>query len=204
MKILLVDDDPTSLEILKAMLITTGHQVTTASDGLEAWTLLGAKHFQVIVSDWMMPKLDGLELCRRVRARHGKSYIYFILLTARTGRENHHLAMDHGVDDFLAKPLRQDELSIRLRVAERILTFMSEVGELKRLLPICSYCKRIRDDSDYWQQIESYIHDQTGADFTHGICPECLEKYVKPQIAALQTDRSDDSSPRVEAVATGL
>ena len=182
MNILLVDDDPIALEILKTSLAYSGHQTVEARNGEEAWAVWMREPVRVIVSDWIMPKMDGIELCRRVRARKTSEYPYFILLTARSDRENYRLAMQRGVDDFLAKPFRCEELLIRLRVAERILSSMSEVKELKSLLPICSYCKRIRDDQDYWHQIESYIHAQTGADFTHSICPECYQEQIKPYL----------------------
>ncbi|MBI2947289.1 MAG: response regulator [Verrucomicrobia bacterium] len=182
MKILLVDDDPVALEILKTSLAYAGHQTVEARNGEEAWAVLSRQPVQIIVSDWMMPKLDGLELCNRIRARRSRDYVYFVLLTARSDKENYHTAMGKGVDDFLAKPFRCDELLIRLRVAERILGFMSQVRELKNLLPICSYCKRIRDDRDYWHQIESYIHAQTGTDFTHSICPECYQEHIRPYL----------------------
>ena len=186
MKILLVDDDPISLGVLKSALQTAGYETIDVDGGEKAWLILNRESIRLIISDWMMPSLDGLELCRRVRARQKREYVYFILLTARSGAENYHLAMENGVDDFLAKPFRFEELQIRIRVAERILGFMSQVGELKRLLPICSYCKRVRDDKDYWHQIESYIHNHTGTDFSHSICPECYETVIKPQLEEIR------------------
>lgn len=188
MTILLVDDDPITVELLKAVLENSGHEVVVARNGEDAWMTLARQRIQVVISDWMMPKLDGLDLCQRIRARRTPEYIYFILITARSGKENYFLANEKGVDDFLTKPLRQDELQTRLRVAGRILGFIRQVSDLKRLLPICSYCKRIRDDKDYWHQIESYIHDHTGADFSHSICPECFEKVVKPQLQETPPD----------------
>lgn len=179
-KILLVDDDPVALEILKTALAYAGHHTVEARNGEEAWSVLARDPVQIIVSDWLMPKLDGLELCKRIRARRSRDYVYFALLTARSDKDNYRLAMEKGVDDFLAKPFRCDELLIRLRVAQRILGFMNQVKEIKKLLPICSYCKRIRDDQDYWHQIESYIHAQTGTDFTHSICPQCYQEHIKP------------------------
>lgn len=202
MKILIAEDDPTSQKVLQLTLAKIGHEVISANDGEQAWQTLLSNPAQVIVSDWMMPKLDGLELCRKVRARRLKDYVYFILLTARSGQENHHQAMEAGVDDFLAKPLRRDELTIRLRVAERILGFINQVHELKRLLPICSYCKKIRDDRDYWHQIEAYLHDHTGSDFTHGICPECYDTHIKPHLASVgKPEKSTSESLSAETVA---
>ncbi|MBI4641265.1 MAG: response regulator, partial [Candidatus Tectomicrobia bacterium] len=85
-------------------------------------------------------------------------------------------------DDFITKPFDEDQLAARLRVAERILGLQEEVKQLEGLLPICSYCKKIRDESDTWVQIEHYIATRTDAFFSHGICPECLETRVKPEL----------------------
>jgi sigma-B regulation protein RsbU (phosphoserine phosphatase) len=182
MKILIAEDDPVSQRILRVTLEHEGHEVAAVSDGMEAWESFVLSPVAIVISDWMMPELDGVELCKRIRARRSKDYTYFILLTARSDRENYLHAMEAGVDDFMAKPLRSDELTIRLRVAQRILNFANQVHELKRLLPICSYCKKVRDDKDYWHQIESYLHKQTGTDFSHGICPQCYDQHVKPQL----------------------
>lgn len=179
MNILIAEDDRAAREILRATLSRFGHRLIITADGEEAWTALVSNSVQVIISDWMMPRMDGLQLCRKVRQRRRKDYIYFILLTARTGKEDYHLAMDNGVDDFLTKPLRQDDLIIRLRVAERLLGFVNQVRELKRLLPICTHCKKIRDDQNYWHQVEAYIHSQTGTDFSHSICPDCYQKVLQ-------------------------
>lgn len=195
MKILLAEDDPASLQILRMTLEKFGYEMTAAQNGEQAWELIQQHPFPVVVSDWMMPKLDGLDLCKRVRAQPRKEYTYFILLTARSGQEDYHTAMEAGVDDFLTKPLRSDELRIRLRVAERILNFMGQVGELKRLLPICSYCKKIRDDQDYWHGIEAYLHKQTGTDFSHSICPECYVRFVKPQLESITPPAGPGSRP---------
>jgi phosphoserine phosphatase RsbU/P len=179
MKILVAEDDPVSVKILQLTLEHYGHEVITTGTGEEAWEAFDREPVRTIVSDWMMPGMTGLELCRRVRARAKTDYTYFILLTANTtGRENLREAMDAGIDDFLPKPLDREVIMMRLRVAERILEFSTQIRQLKELLPICMYCKRIRDDSDYWQQVESYIHTHTGSNFSHGICPDCFQKEI--------------------------
>jgi sigma-B regulation protein RsbU (phosphoserine phosphatase) len=179
MKILIAEDDPVSQKILQATLESEGHEVITSSSGQEAWELFDEQPARVIVSDWMMPVMDGLELCRRVRERPKTDYTYFILLTAiHTGRDNLRTAMAAGIDDFLTKPLDREAIFMRLRVAARILDFTTQIRALKELIPICMYCKKVRDDSDYWQQVDTYIHTCTGSNFSHGICPECLEKHL--------------------------
>ncbi len=186
----MAEDDVVSQKLLRVNLERLGHEVVTANDGAAAWTEFEREPVRIVVSDWMMPEMDGLTLCEKVRAREGTEYTYFILLTAKTGRENYQEAMQKGVDDFLNKPLDREELVNRLRVAERILGFAKQIRQLKELLPICSYCKRIRDDQNYWQQIESYIHNHTGSDFSHSICPECYDTVVRPQIDALKKART--------------
>ena len=175
MNILIAEDDFVSVKVLQLTLEHEGHEVVVAGNGEEAWAMYDADPVRVIVSDWMMPGMDGLELCQKVRSRPKTDYTYFILLTAiNTGRENLRLAMNAGVDDFLSKPLDREVISMRLRVADRILEYARQIRILKDLLPICMYCKRIRDDGDYWQQVESYIHTHTGSNFSHGICPDCF------------------------------
>ena len=179
MKILIAEDDPVSVKILQFTLQHYGHEVVTAASGTEAWEKFDADPVRVIVSDWMMPGIDGLEFCKKVRERPKTDYTYFILLTANnTGRENLRKAMDAGIDDFLSKPLDREAIMMRLRVAERILEFTTQIRQLKELIPICMYCKRVRDDSNYWDQVETYIHTHTGSNFSHGICPECFDKQM--------------------------
>jgi phosphoserine phosphatase RsbU/P len=185
MNILIAEDDNVSRRILHRNLTRLGHTVSEAGNGVEAWSILQREPIRIVVSDWMMPEMSGLELCRLLRERVDTTYTYFILLTAREGDENHREAMNAGVDDFLTKPLNREELEIRLRVAERILGYATQVRQLKELLPICMYCKKIRDDQNYWEIIEDYIHQCTGTDFSHGICPDCYEKVAVPQIEAL-------------------
>lgn len=134
MKILIADDDPASLLLLKSKLRRMGHDVTAARDGLEAWAALEKAPFSVLVSDGMMPGLDGFELCRRVRARKAERYTYIILLTAHEGREQYRQGMEAGADDFLTKPFDPDQLQARLRVAERILALEDEVACLSERL----------------------------------------------------------------------
>jgi len=179
MKILIAEDDPVSVRILELTLRHFGHDVVTARDGAEAWQKYDEEPVRLIISDWMMPELDGLAFCQKVRARPKTDYTYFILLTAiDTGRDNVRKAMEAGIDDFLAKPLDREAVQMRLRVGARILEYTKQIGQLKALIPICMYCKRIRDDQDYWQQIETYIHACTGTNFSHGICTECFSKQM--------------------------
>lgn len=180
MKILIAEDDPVSVKIIQITLEHYGHEVVVAGTGEEAWEAFDREPVRAILSDWMMPGMSGLDLCRKIRERKATDYTYFILLTAiNTSRDNLREAMDSGVDDFLKKPLDREAVMMRLRVAERIIEYTTQIRQLKEMLPICMYCKRIRDDQDYWQQVESYIHTHTGSNFSHGICPDCFAKQMR-------------------------
>ena len=178
--VLIAEDDPVSARILQAALAKFGYQTVIARNGTEAWETFDREPVRVIVSDWMMPGLDGLALCEKVRARGQTLYTYFILLTAnQTSAQNYELASAAGVDDFLTKPLDREAIRIRLRVAERILKYTAEIRQLQEMIPICSYCRKVRDEHDYWDKVESYIQKQTGSRFSHGACPECYEKEME-------------------------
>jgi sigma-B regulation protein RsbU (phosphoserine phosphatase) len=185
-QILVVEDESVTRELLKRLLTASGHEVTEAADGAEGWKMLQSIRIPVVISDWEMPEMEGLELCRKIRARSGEDYVYFIMLTARSGRAEYLEAMDGGVDDFLTKPLDAVDLQCRLRVAERILGLRKEVKQLEGLLPICSYCKRIRDDADRWSSLETFIEKRSEAEFSHGICPDCYRKHVEPSLKTLE------------------
>jgi sigma-B regulation protein RsbU (phosphoserine phosphatase) len=179
MKILIAEDEPVAAEILRQTLVSYGHEVVPTSNGVEAWEAFDRVPVRLIVSDWFMPGLDGLGLCQKVRERKKTPYTYFILLTSQeTKPENYDLATDAGVDDFLTKPLDRPTIRMRLRVAERILRFTTEIYQLQDLIPICAYCRKIRNDGNYWQMVETYISEQTGSNFTHGICPACSEIWL--------------------------
>jgi CheY-like chemotaxis protein len=196
LKILAVEDDLVARKILVQALHRLGHDVAEATDGAEALRALQQDPVRVIVSDWLMPEMDGLELCRRIRGRMNAEYTYFILLTSRTAdHANQREAIEAGVDDFLTKPLDLQELWMRLRVAERILRYATQVQQLEAFLPICSYCKKVRDDHNYWQQIEAYINQRTGSEFSHSICPDCYQRVIVPELERL---KAAQNKPRAE------
>jgi diguanylate cyclase len=121
MKILIAEDQPPAALFLRRTLEKMGHQVIVAADGEAAWRIAEQGEAPVLISDWMMPRLDGLELCRRIRAGGGERYTYIILLTSRDRREDRLEGLRAGADDFLTKPTCPDELTLRLEIAERIL-----------------------------------------------------------------------------------
>ena len=184
MKVLVADDDPIAVAVIEAALRKRGHECLTVTDGQAAWERWHEQPVRVVVSDWLMPGLDGLELCRRIR-QHPGDYTYFILLSnVSASGGNLEQAAEAGVDDFLNKPVNPQELWLRLRVAERILDFANKVQQLESFIPICSYCKKVRDDKNYWSQIEAYINSRTGSRFSHGVCPSCYDSVLVPQMKA--------------------
>ena len=182
MRILVVEDDIGVREMLQTSLQFDGHDVVAAGNGGEGWFVFQHDSFSVVISDWLMPDMDGLELSRRIRASESSRYSYILLLTALHGKENYLTAMEAGIDDFMEKPYDADELRARLCVAERIVGLQDRVKRLEGVLPTCMYCKKIRDERSRWVNIEQYISQRTEASFSHGVCPHCYENLVKPEL----------------------
>jgi sigma-B regulation protein RsbU (phosphoserine phosphatase) len=179
-RILIADDDRVTTTMLGRILEGWGFEVIMAHDGAAAWErIIGEAPPALAIVDWMMPMLDGVELCRRIRAAPLRSPVYVILLTARSSRQDLVAGLEAGADDYLTKPFHPDELRARIHVGQRTLALIANIKRLTGLLPICSYCKRIRSDNDYWEQVESYISEHTDAQVSHGICPPCLAKVME-------------------------
>jgi DNA-binding response OmpR family regulator len=189
MKVLIAEDDFISRRVLEVRLAKSGYDVVLADDGLRAWEILESEDAPALaILDWMMPGLAGTEICRRLRSREGRSYVYVILLTARGRVDDVVEGLESGADDYLTKPFDWKELETRVRAGTRILELQSELGDkvaelesalahvrtLQGLLPICMHCKRIRDDSNTWHQMETYIETHSNAMFTHSLCKKCL------------------------------
>lgn len=204
-RVLLAEDDAVSRRVVETFLARWGFEVVAVADGEDAWrTLQGEDAPHLIILDWMMPGVGGVELCRRVREAGHPSPAYIILLTARTGREDIVSGLESGADDYVTKPFHNEELRARVRGGARIVELQISLAErvqeleaalarvqlLQGLLPICSYCKKIRNDQNYWQQLEAYISDHSEAVFSHGICPDCYKSIVVPQLK--RTDSSTD------------
>ena len=197
MRILVAEDDAVTRRILEVTLAGLGWDVVTAKDGDAAWaafeTLKGKNAPELAVLDWMMPGLEGIEICRRLRATPGFELVYVILLTSRGDKEDLAEGLAAGANDYIAKPFDPVELEARVRVGERMVKLQSSlaarvaeleealahVQRLQGLLPICSYCKKVRNETNYWEQVESYLSSHSDLDFTHGICPACTEKMMK-------------------------
>jgi CheY-like chemotaxis protein len=197
MRILIAEDDPVSRRVLTANLINWGHEIVTAVNGLEAWRASQEENApRLAILDWMMPEMEGPEVCRRMRELPATIPPYIILLTARQGAKEVVEGMQAGADDYLTKPYYRDELRARVQVGVRMIELqtkladridelekaLEQVKRLQGIIPICGYCKKVRDDEDYWQNVESYIATRSEAEFSHSVCPSCFARVVKPQL----------------------
>lgn len=192
MNILIADDDLTSRMMLASVLEKAGHQVQAVPDGTEALAALQAPGGpRLAVLDWLMPGLDGLEVCRQVRASSLGHAPYLLLLTSRSEKRDIATGLRSGADDYLTKPFDPLELNARIEVGCRLIALqerltskvqeleaaLSQVKTLSGIIPICSNCKKIRDDKGYWAQVEAYVTKHSKAQFSHALCPDCLGKF---------------------------
>ena len=204
MKILVAEDDAMTRLALTKNIEKWGYEVTAVEDGQKAFDLLnreGAPRLAIL--DWIMPEMEGIEICRELGRRTDSPLIYTILLTIKKEKDDIVQALDCGAHDFLSKPVHVGELRSRVDVGVRLLeaedkivnyareieakkneleTALAEIKTLRGFIPICSNCKKIRDDEGYWQQIEMYIQARSEAEFSHGICPDCM-RALYPDIA---------------------
>jgi CheY-like chemotaxis protein len=186
MRILVAEDDTLSRTLLVRVLTDMGHEAVAASNGEQAWEAFRREPFPVVVTDWLMPECDGLELTKRIRSVRGKFYPWIIMLTGMDFAANYRKTMEAGVDDFLTKPLDPELLRVRLSVAERAQRMNAQVVALTSALPICMHCKAVRDAGDKWKRVEEYFHD---IDFSHSYCPDCFyEHSLRPELARLRAD----------------
>ena len=197
MKILVAEDDAVTRKMLVVTLERLGWDVITAEDGNAAWrvfeTLKGKDAPEMAVLDWMMPGIEGIEICRRLHTTPGFELVYIILVTSRGGKEDLSYGLAAGANDYITKPFDPVELEARVRVGQRMVKLqrrlaarvteveaaLAHVQRLQGLLPICSYCKKVRNEANYWEQVESYFTTHSDLDFTHSICPQCTEKMLR-------------------------
>ena len=180
MKIIVAEDDPVTRERLCNTLFILGHDVRAFENGKEAWAAFKINPADVIISDWIMPELDGIEFCASIRKAATTDYVYFILITAlRTDNSDYDRAVQAGVDDFLVKPVGPGDIWRRLFVAERFIKYTAEIRQLKNLIPICMHCNQVRNDDAYWLDIERYTQAHEGIDLQYGICPACKAEHAK-------------------------
>ncbi|MCA9473131.1 MAG: response regulator transcription factor [Nitrospirales bacterium] len=202
MTILVADDDPVTQALLVRSLTGFGQNVVQYDNGCEAMAFLeNATQPTIGILDWVMPGLNGPEICRALKdVNRDARPLYLVLVTTKGNRDDIVQGLEAGADDYMTKPFDLQELRARVGVGLRVLSLqeklddrvhrleeaLSEVKQLQGLLPICSYCKKIRDDQNYWQQLEEYFSDRAEVQFSHGVCPHCFEKEIVPQLQAIK------------------
>ncbi len=190
-KVLVADDDPIARRFLESALTRSGYAVVAVTGGADAWRILsGPAAPPVAVLDWMMPEMTGVEVCEKVRSAQLLIAPYLIVLTSRGETDDVVRALRAGADDHITKPFQVDELRARVSVGVRIATLqqqlsdrvhaleeaLAHVQQLQGLIPICAWCRQVRSDGNFWEQVDSYLAKRSGLTFTHAICPTCREK----------------------------
>jgi DNA-binding response OmpR family regulator len=211
LQVLVADDEPVSRTIVGAMLKKAGYPVMFAQDGLQAWQMLDVDDPPALaLLDWEMPGLQGPEVVQRLRDRRAASPTYAILLTSRDSSADIVQGLRAGADDYVTKPANEDELIARVSVGARVVQLqaaladrvrsleeaLANVKALQTLLPMCAYCKSIRNDQNYWEKVETYFQQHSNVSFTHSYCPNCYERFVKPELEALEDARAAQDKQR--------
>ena len=190
-KILIAEDDPVSLRLLKNLLENMAFEVLLAEDGRKALKLFQKNEIEMLITDWIMPGLTGPEIIRKVRESNIPSMPYIIIITSKGRKQDIVAGLETGADDYVVKPFEPQELRARVKVGQRVIESqsalanrvkevqhaLSHIKNLEGILPICSYCHKIRDAKDSWQRLEAYIMNHSEAQFSHSLCPHCREKH---------------------------
>ena len=205
LQVLVADDEPVSRTVVGAMLKKAGYVVHYAPDGEQAWQRLdSAAPPGIALLDWEMPGLQGPEVIERIRSKQSQTPTYIILLTSRDSSADIVRGLRAGADDYVTKPANEDELIARVNVGARVVNLQAALGDrvrsleealanvkaLQTLLPMCAYCKSIRNDQNYWEKVETYFTQHSGVSFTHSYCPTCYDRFVRPQLEALEDARN--------------
>lgn len=200
--ILVVDDQPTNLKVLLSFLQAHNFQIYIADSGLRALKVLSKVSPDIILLDVMMPELDGFETCRRIKANEKLAGIPVIFMTALDSVEDKLVGFNTGGVDYITKPFQQIEVLARLKThimlrkkEQELAKALAEIKTLSGILPICSCCKQIRNDSGYWQQVEEYISEHSGAMFSHGLCPECYQKEMDDFLKIMERNKVSQPKP---------
>lgn len=204
LQVLVADDEAVSRTVVGAMLKKAGYPVVFAPDGDQAWRELSSDAPPALaLLDWEMPGLQGPEIVQRLRGLQAASPTYVILLTSRDSSADIVQGLRAGADDYVTKPADEDELIARVNVGARVVQLQAALAErvrsleealanvkaLQTLLPMCAYCKSIRNDQNYWEKVETYFSQHSNVSFTHSYCPNCYERFVKPELEALEASR---------------
>ena len=211
LQVLVADDEAVSRTIVGAMLKKAGYPVIYATDGEQAFRTLDSDDPPALaLLDWEMPGLQGPEVVKRIRGKQAQTPTYIILLTSRDSYADIVEGLRAGADDYVTKPANEDELIARVSVGARVVQLQTALAErvrsleealanvkaLQTLLPMCAYCKSIRNDQNYWEKVETYFTQHSNVAFTHSYCPNCYERFVRPELEALEDARAAQEKHR--------
>jgi len=188
--ILIVDDVKENLKVLGTILRGKGYKILAANDGHKALETIEKILPDLILLDIMMPNLNGIEVCKQLKASPRTKDIPVIFLTAKTDSADVVKGLEAGALDYISKPFNHSELLARVNthlelkkahdrekeLVKELTEALSKVRQLRGLLPICAKCKKIRDDKGYWRRVEEYVSDHSEAQFSHSLCPTCVEE----------------------------
>lgn len=203
--ILIVDDIGKNIQVLAGILKNKKYAISFATDGQQALEMIESEDYNLILLDIMMPKMDGFEVCKKIKQMEGKKDIPIIFLTAKAQQQDITEGFKIGAVDYIVKPCHAGELKARVathlqlksakdliseqngilkdknqeleQLNRELAASLEKIKTLEGIIPICCICKKIRDDKGYWEQIEAYISKHSPAQFSHGICPDCLDKH---------------------------
>jgi DNA-binding response OmpR family regulator len=181
--ILLVDDNPQNLQFLGELVEKNGFECALATSGAQTLDFAQREKPDLILLDLMMPEMDGYEVCRKLKARPLTRDIPIIFLTARTESEDIVKGFEVGGVDYVTKPFQAAELLARVKTHVELKRSREEIKVLRGIVPVCASCKSIRDEKGVWQRMEAFISRRTEAQFSHGLCPDCMQKLYPEQAA---------------------
>lgn len=171
--VLVVDDNPQNLQVLGPMLEKKGYDVAFATSGEQALEFASGEKPDLVLLDIMMPGMDGYQVCERLKKEKTTASIPVIFLTAKSDTDDIVRGFEAGGVDYVTKPFNSAELLARVKTHLELKNAREEIKTLRGILPICAHCKKVRNDSGFWQQVEVYVRDHSEAEFTHGLCPDC-------------------------------
>lgn len=198
-RILVVDDTDALRMGTARVLRQAGYMVEEASTGAECLEKVRSSPPDLVLLDVNLPDMNGFDICRTLKAESQSHRVYVMMLSAsKTSADDRSEGLEIGADGYMVRPLSNRELLAGVRAMERIIRAererdrlivelqeaLANIKVLRGLLPICSHCKKIRDDKGYWKAVEVYIREHSEAEFSHGLCPDCVRE-LYPEYADL-------------------
>ena len=191
--VLVVDDNPQNLQVLGPMLENKGYDVAFATSGEQALEFIDSETPDLVLLDIMMPGMDGYQVCKRLKKEKTTASIPVIFLTAKSDADDIVQGFEAGGVDYVTKPFNSAELLARVKTHLELKNAREEIKTLRGIIPICAHCKKVRNDSGFWEQVEVYVRDHSEAEFTHGLCPDCQNELYGDQNWYKRSRAKDDS-----------